>query len=131
MVLQLSLKAALTAGQEYLWNTCSNQAALNIAGPAAVNTQQASHGGGSSLEASVGRPQAVRVVRNRETPVAPGIHDVLLFHNGIQAALASVLQPSAGQNCLHGIIRSCHHRSASGSSDTVTVRLCPNRAGTR
>ncbi len=78
--------------------------------------------------ASVGRPQAVRVVQERETPVTPGEHDPLLFHTGNQEALASVLKHSAGQDCPQGVIRSCAQPSPAGSADTVTVRVCPNKS---
>ena len=78
------------------------------------------------------RPQqrlvAVTVVQDRETPITPGVDDPLLFHNGIQAALASVLKHSAGEDCPQGVIRSCNHPSVEGSADTVTVRLCPNKS---
>ena len=104
-----------------------NLAALNISADA-ESRQQDSHDDGSNLGASVGRPQAVSVVQERETPVTLGIHDPLLFHNGIQAALASVLKHSAGQDCPQGVIRSCNHPSAGGSADTVTVRLWPNKS---
>ena len=85
-------------------------------------------GKGYGSHSGAARPPAVIVVQERETPVTPGIQDPLLFHNGIQAALASVLKHSAGQDCAQGVIRSCNHPSAEGSADTVTVRLCPNKS---
>ena len=114
--------AAASAGQE--------QAAFSTVGngPTVGSTKRDSQVGMLSMGASVGRPQAVKLVQERETPVTPGIHDPLLFHNGIQAALASVLKHSAGQDCEEGIIRSCNHPSVGGAADTVTVRLCPNKS---
>ena len=54
--------------------------------------------------------------------------DPLRFLNGIQAALASVIKQSAGEDCRQGVSRNCNHPSAEGSADTVTVRLCPDRS---
>ena len=106
------------------------QAAFNTVGGSSIDgsTTPGNQAGMLSMGASVGRPQAVKVVQERETPVTPGIHDPLLFHNGIQAALASVLKHSAGQHCAQGVIRSCNHPSLDGAADTVTVRLCPNKS---
>lgn len=87
-----------------------------------------SQAGIGNMGASVGRPPTIRVVKGRETPSTPGVDTPLQFHNGIQAALASVLQHSAGLHCPQGIIRSCDHPSAGGTMDTVTVRLCPTRS---
>ena len=84
--------------------------------------------GAGPATAAVGRPPAVTVVQERETPVTPGIDDPVLFHNSVQAALAAVLKHSAGQDCPQGVMRSCNHASAEGSADTVTVRLCPNKS---
>ena len=47
---------------------------------------------GYGSHSGAARPPAVTVVQERETPLTPGVHDPLLFHNGIQAALASVLK---------------------------------------
>ena len=107
-----------------------NLAALTLSGgsSAVADRQQGSRSHGPSLGASAGRPPAVTVVQERETCAMPGVHDPLLFHNGIQAALASVLKHSAGQDCPAAFIRSCNHPSNGGAADTVTVRLCPNKS---
>ena len=106
------------------------QAASNTVGGSPIDgsTRPGNQAGMLSMGASVGRPQVVTVVQERETPVTTGIRDPLLFHNGIQAALASVLKHSAGQDCVQGIIHSCNHPSIDGAADTVTVRLCPNKS---
>jgi len=108
-----------------------NLAALNISGgglPVASGQQASQNAGEPHVGASIGRPQVVRVVQERETPMTPGMQDPVLFHNGIQAALASVLKHSGGQGCPPAVIRSCNHPSTGGAADTVTVRLCPNKS---
>ena len=88
-----------------------NLVALNISGgalPVASGQQGSQTNGEPHVGASVGRPQVVRVVQERETPMTPGMQDPVLFHNGIQAALASVLKHSAGQGCPPAVIRSCN-----------------------
>ena len=111
-------------------NPTGYTASLNAAGAnSATHKRKGSNQSGmTNTDAAVGRPPAVRVVRERETPVFPGIHDPVLFHTGIQKALVSVLRHSAGYDCPEGFIRSCNHPSASDSADTVTVRFCPNKS---
>ena len=58
--------------------------------------------------------------QGRETP---GTDEPLLFHSGIQAALASVRKHSAGLDCTQYVIWSCEHPSHEGSADTVPLRL--------
>lgn len=80
-----------------------------------------------SQPSSYSQPQAaVRIVRERETPFVPSLHDPVVFHNNIKAGLASVMQQSAGQANQPGVVRSCNQPSTGGVADTVTVRLCPN-----
>lgn len=108
-----------------------NLAALNISGgglPVTSGQQGSQPNGETHVGASIGRPQEIRVVQEHETPMTPGMQDPVLFHNGIQAALASVLKHSAGQGCPPAVIRSCNHPSTGGTADTVTVRLCPNKS---
>ena len=69
----------------------------------------------------------IRVVQDHDAPLAPGSRDPVLFHNGIQDALASILRSSAGQAC-QGVIHTSFTPSEAGSADTVTVRLCPTRS---
>lgn len=101
-------------------------AGLSIGGVA--SRQHGSQNGALHMGGSASRPQAFKVVQERETPAMPGVQDPVLFHNGIQAALESVLKHSAGQECAQGFLRSCNHPSAGGAADTVTVRLCPDQS---
>ena len=73
-----------------------------------------------------GQP-TIRVVQDRDAPLAPSSRDPVLFHNGIQNALASILKSSAGQAC-QGVIHTSLTPSEAGSADAVTVRLCPSRS---
>lgn len=114
----------------------------NSAGSQHMPQAEQSHGDSLSLdglnidaEDSIAQPDSpscsqpqpvVRVVRERETPFVPNQHDPVVFHNNIQAALASVLQHSAGQTSEQGVVRSSRQPSGHGVADTITVRLCPN-----
>ena len=81
----------------------------------------------STPSASSSQPlPTVRIVREHETPVLPSLHDPVVFHNNVVAALSSVMQQSAGQTSQQGVVRSCNHPSPNGLADTVTIQLCPN-----
>lgn len=104
---------------------------LNIAGgvmAAGRSTQGIQGVGAASRLSTVQTEAAVKIVQEDKAPLTPGVRDPLLFHNGIQGALASVLRHSAGQVCQQAIIRSCSQPSSGGSADTVAVRLCPTKS---
>ena len=86
-----------------------------------------SHHSHSLLPSSQHQP-SVRVEQDPDTPVLPGMAVPLVFHNGIQAGIAAVLQHSAGLG--HGlcVVRSSIHPSYAGVRDTVTVRACPEQS---
>ena len=107
-------------GQVSIWLV----SALVVGPTGAASRQQGSQDGGLHVGGSVSRPQAFEVVQG-DTPVMPGVQDHVLFHDGIQAALAAMLKHSAGEDCTPDFIRSCNHPSASEAANTVTVRLFP------
>ena len=103
----------------------SQWSSLSLDGLNICSEDSAAQPGIPSMSPSQPQP-AVRIVRERETPVVPNQHNPVVFHNSIEAALASVMQHSAGQTSEQGVVRSSRQPSGHGVADTVTVRLCPN-----
>ena len=112
----------------------SSQAALSglgLSGLSINNGNSSSVNSGNVSVASSSQPDdqpSVRIIQEPDTPVVPGPRAPLLFHNGIQASLAAVLQHSAGHSHQQGVVRSSVHPSDAGYRDTVTLRLCPERS---